>query len=181
MKATLTALLALSCLGELVTSPGGPAENDCKAIFAKHWQVSKEFTLAVAEAMPAEDYGFKPQPEELSFGQLMVHIATQNSESCADATGTKPLPSMPPYDADSVPVMDKQNAIKLLTVSYDTCARALEAMPSEGWNKEVYKFQGQPVLANEALWYTFTNTAHHRGQAEVYLRLKKITPPKWRF
>ena len=181
MKATLTALLALSCLGELVTSPGGPAENDCKAIFAKHWQVSKEFTLAVAEAMPAEDYGFKPKPEELSFGQLMVHIATQNSQSCADATGTKPPPSMPPYDAEPVPVMDKQNAIKLLTISYDTCARALEAVPSEQWNKEVYKFQGQPVLANEALWYTFTHTAHHRAQAEVYLRLKKITPPKWRF
>jgi len=119
----------------------------------------------VAEAMPAEDYGFKPQPEELSFGQLMVHIATQNSQSCADATGTKPPPSMPPYDAEPVPVMDKQNAIKLLTISYDTCARALEAVPSEQWNKEVYKFQGQPVLANEALWYTFTNTTHHRGQA----------------
>ena len=81
MKLTLAGLLALLCLGELAASPGGPAENDYKAVFAKHWQVSKEFTLAVAEAMPVEDYGFKPQPEELSFGQLMVHIATQNSQS----------------------------------------------------------------------------------------------------
>lgn len=182
MKAVLAGLLLpLSFLAGTSVSPSGPTENDCKSVFAKHWQVSKEFTLAVAEAMPSEGYDFKPNPEELSFGQLMVHIATQNSQSCADATGTKPPPAMPPYDAKPVPLLDKQDAIKLLTISYDTCASAVEAMPSEQWNKEVYKFKGQPVLANEALWYTFTNTAHHRGQAEVYLRLKNITPPKWRF
>jgi uncharacterized damage-inducible protein DinB len=54
-------------------------------------------------------------------------------------------------------------------------------MSPEQWNKEVYKFQGQPVSAYEALWYTFTHTAHHRAQAEVYLRLKSIKPPQWRF
>ena len=75
----------------LVTLPLIAAENDSKAIFAKHWQTAKEFTMAVAEAMPPESYGFKPNPEELSFGQLMIHIAAQNSDSCASATGTKPL------------------------------------------------------------------------------------------
>jgi uncharacterized damage-inducible protein DinB len=44
-----------------------------------------------------------------------------------------------------------------------------------------FKFQGQPVLAREALWYTFTHMAHHRGQAEVYLRVTNIKPPAWRF
>ena len=42
----------------LVTLPVVAAENDSKAIFAKHWQVAKEFTLAVAEAMPTESYDF---------------------------------------------------------------------------------------------------------------------------
>jgi uncharacterized damage-inducible protein DinB len=54
-------------------------------------------------------------------------------------------------------------------------------MPSEQWNNEVYKFQGQPVLASEALWFAFTMMAHHRGQAEVYLRIKNIKPPAWQF
>ena len=65
--------LTLLCAA-LVTVPVVAAENDSKAIFAKHWQTAKEFTLAVAEAMPAEGYDFKPNPEELSFGQLMIHI-----------------------------------------------------------------------------------------------------------
>ena len=172
---------SLTLLGAfLVALPAVAAESDFKAMFVKHWQMAKEFTLAVAEAMPAESYNFKPNPEEQSFGQLMIHIASQNSDSCASATGTKAPPSIPSSDA-MPPETDKQTAIKLLTLSFDTCAKELDAMPPEQWNKEVYKFRGQPVLASEALWYTFTHMAHHRGQAEVYLRMKNIKPPAWRF
>ncbi len=35
----------------LLALPAAAAESDSKAIFAKHWQVAKEFTLAVSEAM----------------------------------------------------------------------------------------------------------------------------------
>ena len=157
----------------LVTLPVVAAEIDSKAIFAKHWQVAKEFTLAVAEAMPTESYDFKPNPEELSFGRLMVHIGEENTKSCARATRTEPL--------TEPAATDKQTAIRFLTDSFDKCAREVDAMPPEQLNKEVYKFQGQPVLAREALWYTFTHMAHHRGQAEVYLRVKNIKPPAWRF
>ena len=137
------------------------------------WRTSKNFTLAVAEAMPAESYDYKPNPEELSFGQLMVHIAAQNSDSCASATGTKPL-------AEPA-ATDRPTAIKFLTETFDKCAKELDAMPPEQLNKEVYKFQGKPVLASEALWYTFTHMAHHRGQAEVYLRMENMKPPAYRF
>jgi uncharacterized damage-inducible protein DinB len=163
----------------LVALPVVAGDGDSKAIFAKHWQTAKEFTLAVAEAMPAEGYDFKPNPDELSFGQLMIHIAAQNSDSCASATGTKPLAGL--SNEMIPPPTDRQTAIKFLTLSFDKCAKDLDAMPPEQWNKEVYKFQGKPVLANEALWYTFTHMAHHRGQAEVYLRVKNIKPPAWRF
>jgi len=158
------------------------AERDFKANFVKHWQVAKEFTLAVAEAMPAEGYGFKPNPKEAAFGQLMIHIAAQNSDSCAAAAGTKLLAELD-SSAEAWPpaVFDKQTAIKLLTIAFDKCAHDIDAMPPEQWNKEVHKVQGQPVLASEALWYTFTHMAHHRGQAEVYLRIKNIKPPHWRF
>jgi uncharacterized damage-inducible protein DinB len=165
---------SLTLLGALLVAlPVGAAESDFKAMFAKHWQVAREFTLAVAEAMPAEGYDFKPNAEEMSFGQLMIHIAAQNSDSCASAVGTKPL-------AEPA-ASDRQTAIKFLSDSFDKCSKELDAMPPEQLNKEVYKFRGQPVLASEALWYTFTHMAHHRGQAEVYLRVRNIKPPPWRF
>ena len=96
------------------------AENDSKVIFAKHWRVAKEFTLAVAEAMPPEGYDFKPNPAEAAFGQLMIHIAAQNSDSCAAAAGTRPLAELD-SSAEAWPpaVFDKQTAIKLLTIAFD--------------------------------------------------------------
>ena len=157
----------------LIALPLAAAETDVKGIFARHWQVAKEFTLGVAEAMPAEGYDFKPNPEQLTFGRLMVHIGEENTASCGRATGTEPL---------AVPkAMDKQTAIRFLTESFDRCAKEVAAMPADRLSREVYKFRGQPVLAGEALWYTFTHMAHHRGQAEVYLRIKGIQPPAWRF
>jgi hypothetical protein len=63
---------------------------------------------------------------------------------------------------------------------FDECTKQLNAMPAERWNKDVYNFKGQPLLASEALWYTFTLTAHHRAHGEVHLRLKNIKPPTWR-
>src|SRR6202521_3891360 len=72
--------------------------GDLKTLFAKHWQISKEFTLAVAEAMPAEYYNFKPNPEEMSFGELMSHIAQSNSEAFADVADIEPLPVPSGYD-----------------------------------------------------------------------------------
>ena len=169
-------ILAIS----LTALPLTAAESGFKAVFTKHWLKAKEFTLAVAEAMPADGYNFKPRPEEQSFGQLMVHIAAQNSDSCASATGTSVPPSVPDSSI-TPPVLDKESTIKLLNVSFAACAQAVAAMAPEQWDKEVYKFQGQSVLASEALWYTFTHMAHHRGQAEVYLRLKNVKPPQWRF
>jgi hypothetical protein len=63
MKAVLMRLLALLFLAGMAFAARGLADTDFKSLFAKHWQISKEFTLAVAEAMPAESYNFKPNPE----------------------------------------------------------------------------------------------------------------------
>src|SRR5213078_2497636 len=54
------------------------AQTAIKDALVKHWKVTEDFTLAVAKMMPADNYGFKPVPEELSFGQLMIQIGGAN-------------------------------------------------------------------------------------------------------
>src|SRR5947207_4614501 len=84
-------ILRITCAVVLLTLPALPADHDFQATFMPHWLTAKAFTLAVAEAMPAEYYDFKPNPEELSFGDLMAHIADDNSTMCARVARTKPL------------------------------------------------------------------------------------------
>jgi uncharacterized damage-inducible protein DinB len=173
MKVILTGLLAVSFLVGMAAAASSPTENDFKALFAKHWQIRKEFTLAVAEAMPAESYGFKPNPEEMSFSELMIHIATSNSEAFANVAGTEAL-AQPPGT-------DKKTAIRFLTNSFDRCAKDFAAMTPAQLNKVFDIGEGRQATGIEVLSWAFTDTAHHRGQAEVYLRVKNIKPPKYVF
>jgi hypothetical protein len=46
--------------------------------FVRHWLVERDYTLAVADAMPAENYDFKPNPVQRSFGEQLTHLASAN-------------------------------------------------------------------------------------------------------
>src|SRR5215475_12112411 len=63
--------------------------------FVHDWTISKQFTIDVANAMPAELYSFKPNPEEMTFGEQVVHIAGSNVFRFREITGIKP-----PFDFD---------------------------------------------------------------------------------
>ncbi len=67
------------------------AQTSVKDALVKHWKITADFTIAVAKMMPAESYNFRPVPEELSFGQLIVQVAGANVGACATASGmTRP-------------------------------------------------------------------------------------------
>ena len=169
----LTVLIAALALAAPIFSA------DERAIFTKHWQTSKEFTLAVAEAMPAGEYNFKPNDEEMSFGKVMTHIALNNIRAFAAVSGMKPLEAPPKIAAafqDPKGVFDKESDIQFLRDSFDFCIKALAEITPE---KADTMFG--PASGRERLWSCFTHTAHHRGQAEVYLRIKNIKPPDYKF
>ena len=160
------------------------AQTTVKDALGKHWKTSGEFTLAVAGTMPAEGYNFRPNPEEMSFGELMAHIAGVNLNACANASGLA-RPALPPkiaeWSKDPVKVdVDKETAIPFLRDSFDFCNKAVASMSPDRMDTVV----GPParnLTGFEWLWAYFTHTAHHRGQAEVYLRVKGIKPPEYTF
>ena len=140
---------------------------------AKHWQTSKDLSLAVAAAMPAEGYTFKATEAEMSFGEQMNHIAMANGNYCSAAIGTK-NPIAKPENAS------KETATKNLTTAYDYCLAGLSAMEDKVLAEKVTRGTNM-VSKFELFWGGFTHAAHHRGQAEVYLRLKGVTPPSYKF
>src|SRR5687767_13583525 len=38
-------------------------------------QAAREYTIQVATAMPAQDYSFKPDPDEMTFGEQLLHLS----------------------------------------------------------------------------------------------------------
>jgi DinB superfamily len=159
------------------------AQTTIKDALIKHWKTTADFTIAVAMLMPAKSYGFKPLPEELSFGQLMLQIAAANVGACANASGM-PRPEIPARITqqlrDEKADVGKDAAIAFLTSTFDFCNRAVASMTPEKLDAVVGP-ANRKMTGYEWLWAYFTHTAHHRGQAEVYLRVKGIKPPDYVF
>ncbi len=149
------------------------AQNSNMDMLNKHWKTSAAFTMEVAKAMPAESYDFKPAPEEMSFGELMAHIAQANAGAFARASGQKNTLTKPAK-------LDKDAVIKYMTDSFAFGTTAMGGMTDADLAKMVGP-EGKQMTAGETLWAYFTHTAHHRGQAEVYLRVKGIKPPTYVF
>jgi hypothetical protein len=158
------------------------AQTSVKDALVKHWKVTGDFTIAVARQMPAESYAFRPVPEELSFGQLIVQIGGANLSACSNASGFA-RPAVPSKIMDTLKDeksnIDKDLAVQFLTDSFDFCNKAVASMTPEKLDAVVGG--SRKMSGFEWLWAYFTHTAHHRGQAEVYLRLKGIVPTTYTF
>ena len=139
--------------------------------FAKHWVTAKELTIAVAQTMPDADYSFKPNPDEMSFGEQIVHIGGGNYAYCSRAAGGK-SPYVKPEKSD------KATAMKVLSESFDYCAQTVGAV--KDFDKQVGP-EGKQIGIREVYLGAYAHMAHHRGQAEVYLRVKGLKPPTYTF
>lgn len=166
-------LISLAISGILATcfafAEDTGAQGKALQEFSKHWKTSRDFTMAVADAMPAESYDFKPNKDEMTFGEVMAHIALSNANTFSRISGGK-SPFTKPEKAD------KESVTKLLRDSYEHCGKVLADMKEDQYEKTVGS-----GTAREAMLGAFTHTAHHRGQAEVYLRVKDIKPPQYKF
>ena len=165
-----TALLSLAVLA---VAPVFAQENPLMAKLATHWNTSKTFTLAVADQMPTADYSFKPNAAEMSFGEQMAHIATANAYFFSAITGEK-SPIAKPADYTKATVM------KLLGDSFDYCAAIMPKLTAEQLHN-TYDTPDGKMTGIEIILFAMDHTAHHRGQTEVYLRVKNIKPTDYQF
>jgi uncharacterized damage-inducible protein DinB len=149
--------------------------------FTEDWKISKQFTLDVANAMPPELYSFKPNPDEMTFGEQIVHIAGANLFRFQQITGVKPPFE---FDPSKMQPTDKTSAMKMLEESFDYTIRVLPGITPEQlsrrWHIPSWKGRNDPD-GRAMILNMFVHTAHHRAQCEVYLRAKGSKPPDYTF
>ena len=146
-------------------------QADAGGEYTKHFAALSKLSVAVAQAMPADQYGFKPHPDSMTFGELMGHIATTNYQFCAGLKDTD-APAMPKTS-------DKDGVVKFLSDSFEYCSGVIPTLTEEQMNK-IHKSPDGRLPGREVLLAMYVHVAHHRGQAEIYLRDKGIKPPPYR-
>jgi uncharacterized damage-inducible protein DinB len=168
--------LAVSGLAPLPAADwSNPFASQWRNSFLRHWLVEKEYTLAFVEAMPAEHFDFKPTPAQRSYAEQLVHLGQANS-AYMRIFQIKPPPAAP---ADR----RKESVRAYLSAVFDYVAEVLSALSEKEFERNDLRFSERvkPHRGIDLFLRAYTHTAHHRGQAVVYLRLKGITPPTWSF
>ena len=84
--------------------------------YAQHLEALSQLSIAVAQTMPADQYSFRPHPESMTFGELMMHIASTNYAFCAGLKDSNP-PADPAASA-----ADKDAIVKFLSESFNYCS-----------------------------------------------------------
>lgn len=165
--------LCVAVLGAAVgiTAFAADASGNAAGEYSKHFGPLGKLSVDVAEAMPAEKYGFKPHPESMNFGELMSHIATTNFQFCAGLKDAE-TPKLPKPD-------DKAGIARFLGDSFQYCSEVIGGM-TEAQLAAVHNSPDGRMPGREVLLAMYIHVAHHRGQAEIYLRDVGIKPPGYR-
>ncbi len=171
---------AVLCVLSFFVSHALYAEDASKTLvndLVKHWQRSKDLSLAVAQAMPEDAYSFKPPLAEGEFGGEMGGIALLNVLACSIALGTR-APERFQSAFDRPMDSTKKGILTSLTMAYDYCIDGLKQMnDADLFAMSARGFKGHPATKFDIFWEGYAHSTHLLGKAEIYLELKGITPP----
>jgi hypothetical protein len=127
--------------------------------------------LAAIDAMPADKFSYKPTPDQMTFGHLVVHIIESNNGLCAKAA------DVPSPKVEEVKDTDpKEKLAAAAKASFDFCTDAIGRMTDAKLGDSIELFGRQFPRAMAALGVA-SSLADHYGAAAMYLRLNNILPP----
>ncbi len=127
--------------------------------------------IAAAEEMPADKYGFKPTPVQMSFGDVIGHMSAGNDALCSSIGGVAP-----PKRSGVAAGAGREKLIARLRETFQFCQSALAKVNDSRLEERIAYFaadasRGQVMVAAAEEW------AGHYSQLAVYLRLNGQVPP----
>jgi uncharacterized damage-inducible protein DinB len=161
--------------------------------WVKWWENSKAYTLAIANAMPANEYSYVPfkngdADAVRSFGATMQHIAQAEGFYLGRFGKNGPAPQVPTL-AGSAPAAgkgkgappdtSKDPTVKYMTELFDWSIGVVKQLTAEDLTKTFG--QGKQAMTGlDLLLNAMVHTGHTRGYADMYLRNKGVTPPTYK-
>lgn len=163
--ATLACCLAMT---GAAPNPTTPVSNAIRSIAER----SSKNLVAAAEEMPADKYGFKPTPAQLSFGEVIGHLSGGNDYLCSSIGGV-PAPKRPELAKDA----SKEQLVARLRETFKFCETALAKVDDSALTGKLPFFGEKEVTRAEMMFAAAEDWADHYSQLAIYLRLNGHLPP----
>jgi uncharacterized damage-inducible protein DinB len=127
--------------------------------------------VALANAVPADKYSWRPGPDVRSISEVFMHIAGTNY-FLATFLGVKAPADLP----DMEKITDKARVVVELQKSFDHLRAIVKSMPDADLEKPV-NFMGSPTTRRGLLITALNHMHEHLGQSIAYARMNRVVPP----
>jgi len=141
------------------------------------WSRNNVLIYGLANAMPADQFGYKPTPAQQSFGERVLHAAQVNL-MLLQALGAKtPAPSIDMNATSKTASMDALQRVG------DYGVAVIKELGEKGLLARIDSpgpmafFMGPQVSRQRVLYFLMTHSQDTYGQLVVYARLNGIVPP----
>jgi DinB superfamily len=146
--------------------------NPVAAAMRETQQGRSKNMIAAAAEMPADKYGFKATPDQMTFGHLTLHIAEANYVFCSKIGGVA-APEIPKLsDTDA-----KDKLVDRLKSSFDFCSTALAKLDDSHLGETLTLFGERKASRAMAILMLAGSWADHYSLQATYLRLNGHLPP----
>jgi len=153
-------------------APAAPTSGFRADFLTQFDDVSKKI-VDLAEAVPADKYGWRPAPGVRSISEVYMHIVGGNSY-IPSFIGVKPMEGIERGMEKSV--TEKARVVELLKKSMAHARAAVLATPDADLDKKVKIFGGES--SERGVIMIIGNHLHeHLGQSIAYARANGIAPP----
>ena len=163
--ATFAVILSPSFLLAQQSAPVAKAFRDYAADMGKN-------LMAAAEIMPVSTYSFKPTPAQMTFGDIMVHLAQGNDFLCGTIGGMKA-----PARGKITATDSKDALIDRLKETFQFCDKSLAALDDSKLAEQLPMFGGKTMSRAAIETLTVGDWADHYSQIAIYMRLNNLLPP----
>ena len=173
MRSTLGTTLLAICALPLTVVVAAPAQNPVSNGIRAIAQRQTKNIVEAAEEMPADRYGYKPTPAQMTYGDVVAHLIKEgNNYLCSAASGMKQP------DANKFAGTDpKDKLVAGLKESFKFCETALAQIQDAQLGDSIDFFGGRKVTKGMAGLITVADWADHYSQMAIYLRLNGLLPP----
>jgi uncharacterized damage-inducible protein DinB len=131
--------------------------------------------LALAEAMPADKYGWKPGAGVRSAGEVFNHVASANY-FFPTLWGGKVPAGVNPQTLEKEMSGDKAKTVDTLKKSFDNIRQQIQAVSEGDLNRQI-KIFGHDATVRDAMMIVASHAHEHLGQSIAYARSNNVTPP----
>ena len=172
MQARLCSAALAAALMLLPRASSAQQANPVADAFRDYAKQSATNLIAAAEEFPAEKYSYKPTPNQMSVGDIVVHLIQGNDYLCGAIGGVK-APTR-----SKISVTDSKEAlVSRLRETFAFCDQSLASVNDSQLGEALPFFGGRKMSRAAIMTLTTGDWADHYSQYANYLRLNGMLPP----